>query len=115
MPLPDGSLPAQLDTKARRSIALRFIMAVVSVLFFLFIITFLSRSQYPDFQALAGAALATLYRPIAALVQYWHYWPAPVWLCNWACSGAAPGQTQPCSRRYQCRRILLRAVPAGTA
>lgn len=34
--------------------ALRFIMAIVSVLFFLFIITFLSRSQYPDFQALAG-------------------------------------------------------------
>ena len=29
-------------------------MAVVSVLFFLFIITFLSRSQYPDFEALAG-------------------------------------------------------------
>ena len=34
--------------------ALNFIMAIVSVLFFLFIITFLSRSQYPDFQALAG-------------------------------------------------------------
>ncbi len=34
--------------------ALRFIMAIVSVLFFLFIITYLSRSQYPDFQALAG-------------------------------------------------------------
>jgi cytochrome c oxidase subunit 3 len=30
-------------------------MAIVSVLFFLFIITFLSRSQYPDFEALAGA------------------------------------------------------------
>jgi len=36
-------------------IALRFILAVVGVLFFLFIITFLSRSQYPDFEALAGA------------------------------------------------------------
>ena len=36
-------------------IALRFFIAVVSVLFFLFIITFLSRSQYPDFEALAGA------------------------------------------------------------
>ena len=36
-------------------IALRFIMAIVSVLFFLFIITFLSRSQYPDFEALAGS------------------------------------------------------------
>ena len=35
-------------------IALRFIMGVVSVLFFLFIITFLARSQYPDFEALAG-------------------------------------------------------------
>ena len=36
-------------------IMLRFILGIVGVLFFLFIITFLSRSQYPDFQALAGA------------------------------------------------------------
>lgn len=36
-------------------IALRFLLAIVGVLFFLFIITFLSRSQYPDFEALAGA------------------------------------------------------------
>ena len=35
-------------------IALRFILAIVTVIFFLFILTFLSRSQYPDFQALAG-------------------------------------------------------------
>jgi cytochrome c oxidase subunit 3 len=34
--------------------ALRFILAIVTVIFFLFILTFLSRSQYPDFQALAG-------------------------------------------------------------
>lgn len=43
------------DTASAARIALRFIMAIVSVLFFLFIITFLSRSQYPDFEALAGA------------------------------------------------------------
>ena len=43
------------DTQAASRIALRFILAVVGVLFFLFIITFLSRSQYPDFEALAGA------------------------------------------------------------
>ena len=43
------------DTAVARRIALRFIMAIVSVLFFLFIITFLSRSQYPDFEALAGS------------------------------------------------------------
>jgi cytochrome c oxidase subunit III len=35
-------------------ILLRFILAIVGVIFFLFIITFLSRSQYPDFEALAG-------------------------------------------------------------
>jgi cytochrome c oxidase subunit III len=45
-PAPDALGPARVAT--------RFIMAVVSVLFFLFIITFLSRSQYPDFEALAG-------------------------------------------------------------
>jgi cytochrome c oxidase subunit 3 len=43
------------DTAAASRTALRFFLAVVSVLFFLFIITFLSRSQYPDFEALAGA------------------------------------------------------------
>jgi cytochrome c oxidase subunit 3 len=43
------------DTTAASRTALRFFLAVVSVIFFLFIITFLSRSQYPDFEALAGA------------------------------------------------------------
>jgi cytochrome c oxidase subunit 3 len=42
------------DPGAAGRIALRFFIAVVSVLFFLFTITFLARSQYPDFQALAG-------------------------------------------------------------
>jgi cytochrome c oxidase subunit III len=42
------------DTAAAARIMLRFILAIVGVLFFLFIITFLSRSQYPDFVALAG-------------------------------------------------------------
>ena len=51
--LPLNTVP-EVDTNAAASIVLRFIMAIVSVLFFLFIITFLSRSQYPDFQALAG-------------------------------------------------------------
>ena len=55
---PSAAIAAQYagpDTAAAARIALRFIMAIVSVLFFLFIITFLSRSQYPDFEALAGA------------------------------------------------------------
>ncbi|WNC66787.1 cytochrome c oxidase subunit 3 [Thalassotalea nanhaiensis] len=34
--------------------ALKFFLAVVSVVFFLFTITFLSRTQFADFQALAG-------------------------------------------------------------
>jgi len=46
MPEPDPQGPAR--------VALRFILGIVGILFFLFIITFLSRSQYPDFQALAG-------------------------------------------------------------
>jgi cytochrome c oxidase subunit 3 len=45
---------ATLDPNGPARVALRFLLAIVSVLFFLFIITFLSRSQYPDFQALAG-------------------------------------------------------------
>ena len=43
------------NTRDAARIALRFVLAIVGVLFFLFIITFLSRSQYPDFEALAGA------------------------------------------------------------
>ncbi len=42
------------DAQSAARTALRFILAIVTVLFFLFILTFLSRSQYPDFQALAG-------------------------------------------------------------
>lgn len=42
------------ETQNSAKIALRFILAIVTVIFFLFILTFLSRSQYPDFQALAG-------------------------------------------------------------
>jgi len=42
------------DSVPAMRIMLRFILAIVGVLFFLFIITFLSRSQYPDFEALAG-------------------------------------------------------------
>jgi len=42
------------DAEGPGRIALRFFLAVVTVIFFLFTITFLSRSQYPDFQALAG-------------------------------------------------------------
>ena len=43
------------DPVAAMRVMLRFILAIVGVIFFLFIITFLARSQYPDFQALAGA------------------------------------------------------------
>ncbi|MFT5032880.1 MAG: cytochrome c oxidase subunit 3 [Bacteroidia bacterium] len=53
--------------------ALRFIIAVVSVLFFLFIITFLARSQYPDFQALAG-------QPWAPFTDTSRLWFNTAWL-----------------------------------
>jgi cytochrome c oxidase subunit 3 len=52
-PAPAGPV-LEADPQAAARTALRFFIAVVSVLFFLFTITFLSRSQYPDFQALAG-------------------------------------------------------------
>jgi len=42
------------DPLAATRTALRFLLAIIGVLFFLFIITFLSRSQFPDFEALAG-------------------------------------------------------------
>lgn len=53
-PALDTGPPLPPSPHAAARVAVRFIMAIASVLFFLFIITFLSRSQYPDFQALAG-------------------------------------------------------------
>ena len=50
----DEHLAEQTSTLPPGRIALRFFLAVVSILFFLFILTFLSRSTFPDFEALAG-------------------------------------------------------------
>jgi len=61
-----GTIP-ELDSIAAARIALRFVLAIVGVLFFLFIITYLARSQYPDFQALAGAP----WQPFSDTSQLW--------------------------------------------
>jgi len=55
----DNSMPGKT--------ALKFFIAVVSVIFFLFTVTFLSRTQYPDFQALAGEA----WKPFTNPTQLW--------------------------------------------
>jgi|TARA_B110000977_G_C10889769_1_gene420941 cytochrome c oxidase subunit 3 len=52
---------------SRKTVALRFFLAVISVLFSLFIVTFLARSQFPDFQALAGQA----WQPFTNPQQLW--------------------------------------------
>lgn len=76
-----------VDPLAAPRTALRFIMGIVSVLFFLFIITFLSRSQYPDFQALAGQPwqpftdpgrlwLNTAILALSSLAMQWGLWSA---------------------------------------
>ena len=44
-------VPGPLPSNPGRT-ALKFFIAVASVIFFLLTITFLSRTQYPDFQAL---------------------------------------------------------------
>jgi len=48
-------------------IALRFFLGAVSLLFFLFLITFLSRSQFPDFIALSGQP----WQPFTDASQLW--------------------------------------------
>ncbi len=47
--------------------ALKFFIGIVGVIFFLFAVTFLSRTQYPDFQALAGEA----WQPFTDASQLW--------------------------------------------
>ncbi len=44
--------------------ALKFFIAVVTVVFFLFSVTYLSRSQYADFQALASEPWSPLYQSL---------------------------------------------------
>jgi cytochrome c oxidase subunit 3 len=48
--------------------ALKFFLAVVGVIFFLFTVTFLSRTQFPDFMALSGEP----WQPFTNPVQLWY-------------------------------------------
>jgi cytochrome c oxidase subunit 3 len=48
--------------------ALRFFLAVVGVIFFLFTVTFLSRTQFPDFMALSGEP----WQPFTNPIQLWY-------------------------------------------
>jgi len=50
----DVPCPGGVDRARSKRLALRFFLAVLTVLFSLFIVTFLARSQYPDFKPLAG-------------------------------------------------------------
>lgn len=50
-----------LDPDGTRRVGLRILLTVISVLFFLFIVAFLIRSQYPDWQALAQQASQPLF------------------------------------------------------
>jgi cytochrome c oxidase subunit 3 len=52
---------------AMQKTALRIFIAIVSVLFLLFFITFITHSQYPGFQALAGEPWA----PLANTTRLW--------------------------------------------
>jgi cytochrome c oxidase subunit 3 len=48
--------------------ALKFFLAVVGVVFFLFTVTFLSRTQFPDFMALSGEP----WQPFTNPIQLWY-------------------------------------------
>ena len=51
------------DNNGPGKTSLKFFLAIVTLLFFLITITFLSRSQYPDFHALAGAPWLPFTKP----------------------------------------------------
>lgn len=53
--------PAVRSERKTRRTAIRVLLAVVSMLFFLFLVAFLMRSQYPDWQPLAEAPVHPLY------------------------------------------------------
>lgn len=52
------------DNNGPGKTSLKFFLAIVTLLFFLITITFLSRSQYPDFHALAGEPWLPFTKPI---------------------------------------------------
>jgi cytochrome c oxidase subunit III len=62
---PAGMDPALQQAQQRwpERTALLFMLAISTVLFFLFSITFLGRTQLPDFQALAGMPWQPLTNP----------------------------------------------------
>ncbi|MCJ8320939.1 MAG: cytochrome c oxidase subunit 3 [Colwellia sp.] len=63
----DMSTTEFIDTENNKGpgkTALKFFLAIVTLLFFLITITFLSRSQYPDFHALAGEPWLPFTKPI---------------------------------------------------
>lgn len=63
-----ASMAAERATDfATKRIALHLFLAIVTVLFSLFVVTFLSHSQYPDFQALSGAP----WKPFADTSRLW--------------------------------------------
>ena len=62
-----GQPNAELSARIPKRIALRFFLGVVTVLFSLFIVTFLARSQFPDFEALA----AQPWQPFHNTSQLW--------------------------------------------
>jgi len=50
--------------KLQRQTALKFFLGVVAVIFFLFSVTFLSRTQFPDFMALSGEPWQPFTKPV---------------------------------------------------
>lgn len=66
LPTTDYGTFTQRDFLSKR-IALWLFIAMVTVIFSLFIVTFLTHSQYPDFAALAGAP----WRPLGDTSQLW--------------------------------------------
>lgn len=57
------------DNNGPGKTSLKFFLAIVTLLFFLITITFLSRSQYPDFHALAGEPWLPFTKPIQLWVN----------------------------------------------
>lgn len=66
-----GEIPAvNIDQQniLKGKTALKFFLAVVGVIFFLFTVTFLARTQFPDFMALSGEP----WQPFTNPVQLWY-------------------------------------------
>jgi cytochrome c oxidase subunit III len=89
-------------TAAQAKTGLRVLLLALSSLFFLFIVAFMGRSQFPDYESLTA--------PWQPLVQPWALWANTGLL---VCASASLQWARMATRKNQCEQSIERLIMAG--